>query len=747
MDVVDHRVRRNFDAEASNPQEDSVSELPTRPLDGQEGAPAMIQRILSYIQDGTTTKIGVYGMGGVGKTTLMKNIFNQVDDPNYQRIRTSIARDLDISRFDDCGREGRADQLFERLKERKYLLILDDVWASFELRELGIPHPTRENFSKIVMASRCLDVCNAMDADITLKVELMPENDAWKLFLEEAGSMALQPTIEETAREVLRECEGLPLAIRTVGKSLRNESDVDLWRNALRTLQESSSEIAGMKSEVFESLKLSFDFLDFVTKNCFLYLSLFPEKEIIFTYFLSVNWYLEGLIGDVGNFKEVESKGIAIISKLKNACLLESGNCARNIRMRNIVRDMALWITSSEDDPMFLTRTGPRVRLSLMGTPVDKLPENPNCPKLLTLMLEGNQKLTRIPSGFFQFMDSLQILDLGRTGISSLPSSLSSLKNLRALYFYACKMLDNVEVVGNLHNLEVLDLYLTAVKELPQMFMNLQKLKILRLGFTLDLKKIPPNLFACLPLLEVLNMYRSYGSWQTISDGIRSDELLHGLDLLDLANLVNLSALDITINNSNEWLLNSSLVDRLEGLAIENCANFTGISLLQASKLTRLRALSMLSCPELDQIVNREDVNEIIFPDLRLLQLEALLKLEHMCMGTNGHINFQKLEKLTVKCCNRLKNLFSIELLKQLQNLNYFEVSDCSEMEVIIEGQVREEALQFVDVNKCPMLDKLPLDPKQSRRLTRVEKDWLSELKWEDQSVMAAFQSSFSYCD
>ncbi|CAN6475736.1 unnamed protein product [Victoria cruziana] len=745
MDVVDHRVRRNFDAEASNPQEDSVSGLPTGPLDGQEGAPAMIQRILIYIQDGTTTKIGVYGMGGVGKTTLMKNIFNQVGgfdfiwfitvsrDPNYRRIRTSIARDLDISGYDDCGQEGRADQLFERLKERKYLNPRRCL-----PRELGIPHPTRENFSKIVMASRY----------ITLKVELMPANDAWKLFLEEAGSMALQPTIEETAREVLRECEGLPFAIRTVGKSLRNESDVDLWRSALRTLQESSSEIAGMKSEVFESLKLSFDFLDDVTKNCFLYLSLFPEKEIIFTYFLSVNWYLEGLIGDVGNFKEVESKGIAIISKLKNACLLENGNYARNIRMHNIVRDMALWITSSEDDPMFLTRTGPRVdeapeeedwkktkRLSVMGTLVDKLPENPNCPKLLNLMLEGNQKLTRIPSGFFQFMDALRILDLGRTGISSLPSSLSSLKNLRALYFYACKMLDNVEVVGNLHNLEVLDLYLTAVKELPEMFVNLQKLKILRLGFTLDLKKIPPNL--CL----------SYGSWQTSSDGIRSDELLHGLDLLDLANLANLSPLDIAINNNNEsleWLLNSSLVDRLEGLAIENCANFTGISLLQASKLTRLRALSMLSCPELDQIVNREVANEIIFPDLRLPQLEALPKLEHMCMGTKGHIKFQKLEKLTVKCCNRLKNLFSIELLKELQNLNYFEVSDCSEMEVIIEGQVREEA--FVDVNKCPMLEKLPLDPKQSRRLTSIrgEEDWLSELKWEDQSVLAAFQSSFS---
>ncbi|KAF3772698.1 putative disease resistance protein, partial [Nymphaea thermarum] len=504
MDVIDHKFRRNYDGEASNREDYLATQIPTIPLDGQEGAPAMIQRVLSYLQDGTIAIIGIYGMGGVGKTTLVKNVFNQVGgfdymwfitvskEPNYQGIQTSISRDLGISGYECYGTEERAEQVFQRLKERKYLLILDDVWSGFQLHELGIPNPARDSLSKVVIASRFLDVCDAMEADICLKVEVMFEDDAWKLFVEEAGSVVLQPSIEEIAREVLRDCGGLPLAIRTVGKAMRDKGDVGLWRSALRTLQESSGEIAGMKSEVLESLKLSFDHLDDATKNCFMYLSLFPENEIIFTYFLSVNWYLEGLIADVGDFNEVENKGVAVMSKLKDACLLESGNYARNVRMHDVVRDMALWIASSRDEPMFLTRTGPGVheppeeeewekakRISLMRTSIDRLPEKPICPHLLTLMLEGNQRLTRIPSDFFQSMDALQILNLNRTGIASLPSSLSSLKNLRALYFYACKMLEDVEVVGHLHNLQVLDLYLTAVKELPESFLNLQNLKIL----------------------------------------------------------------------------------------------------------------------------------------------------------------------------------------------------------------------------------------------------------------------------
>ncbi|KAF3776200.1 putative disease resistance protein [Nymphaea thermarum] len=151
-------------------------------------------------------------------------------------------------------------------------------------------------------------------------------------------------------------------------------------------------------------------------------------------------------------------------------------------------------------------------------------------PQLKTLLFEGCEGLTSIPCSFFDSMLALEIVHLNGSMIKRLPDSLTNLKSLGALYFYGCKMLEDISAVVNIPELLVLDLYLTGVKELPE-GLDLKKLRILRMGFTFKLCKIPLNLFSNMPLLEVLNMYRSYGLWDTVSGTRVWKEVLQVLNM------------------------------------------------------------------------------------------------------------------------------------------------------------------------------------------------------------------------
>ncbi|KAF3772700.1 Disease resistance protein [Nymphaea thermarum] len=798
-EVAAHIEKAPMEAEqVSKPREiNRAAPLNPKPLDGQETATRFVKEILDNIKDASISRIGVYGMGGVGKTTIVKHVHNQAKEfdfimyivvsqnLDYKHLQEKIAQYLELPLAKGADLSEGEKLILTRLKGWKYLLILDDVWQDLDIHVLGVPDPV--NGSKVVVVSRTLDACHAMQTDKNIKVEAMCWKDAMSLFIQNTGDVIKQPTIEKIAMEVLRECGGLPIAITTIGAALRNNDDAAVWEDTLRALKQSTGETEGMDEKVFKILKLSYKFLDETKQNCFLYLSMFPEDEIIFTYFLSINWHLEGYIGDGMSIKEIVNKGREIILRLKNANLLESAGYAQNVNMHDLIRDLAVYVSSSEDEANF-TKTGRGVskapteeewmkakRISLMRTSIETLPDRPVSPQLKTLLFEGCEGIKTIPCSFFESMFALEILNLNGTMIKRLPDSLTKLKSLRALYFYGCKMLEDIAAIVDLPELQVLDLYLTGVKELPDGFVNLKKLRILRMGFTFKLCKIPPNLFSNMPLLEVLNMFRSYGLWKTDSEGRTSAGQSQGtLNLEDLADKENLSSVELTIKESGESiqrLMESKLVGRLEGLAIQCCGNFEGIDSSKAEDAERLKALMVQSCPELKKIIRGTDPKKVIFPDLRLLQLEELPMLERVYVEMEAHISFLKLEKLTIKGCKALKAIFTYELLKQLQNLVHFEVSNCPEVENVIDGQVGDEdevfpkltsfgihnlqklttiyegvlklkALASVEVSKCPLLKKLPLDAQNcgKMRIVQGEKEWWEGLVWQEESTKAAFQ-------
>ncbi|RWR72000.1 putative disease resistance protein [Cinnamomum micranthum f. kanehirae] len=519
-----------------------------------------LQKILALIEDVGIRKIGIWGMGGIGKTRTLKLLNNRLDQESYmfdiviwitvsgegsqRKVQNDIAERLKCPEK-DMSDNGLRAFISNELSGKKFLLILDDIWERIDLSDVGIPILNQENGCKVLLTTRDLGVCRQMETDVEIQMEKLSEEEAWSLFNEKAGDVAISPCIEPIARDIVKKCSGLPLAIIVIGSSLRKISFIGVWRNTLKKLQlPSTSQIKGMEKEVFSCLRISYGRLpnDF-ERNLFLYCSLYPEDHKILIPELVEYCWLEGYIQGVDSIEEARDDGHHMVMNLADASLLERVDDSEEyVKMHDIIRDFALKEASG-----FFVKTGKHVKhppkdkewlqsqkMSLMGCSLGCLSERPNCGSLSTLLMQYNNQLTVIPSPFFECMHSLCILDLSRTNIKSLPSSLCNLVNLRGLYLKDCERLEELPYqVGALKQLEVLDLGgCTAIIYLPREVGELTRLKRLIVGFLdrnysqndddvdcseddddvdteeWDMKlRVPTGIIPKLPYLEELSLY------------------------------------------------------------------------------------------------------------------------------------------------------------------------------------------------------------------------------------------------
>ncbi|XVF78221.1 hypothetical protein PTKIN_Ptkin14bG0112900 [Pterospermum kingtungense] len=201
-------------------------------------------------------------MSGVGKTSLSKHVNNElIKDANKFNIvvwvnvsrncsvtalQSKIAKAVNVVIPEDEDETMRAGVLSKMLHQKgRYALILDDVWESFSLEEVGIPEPTTGNGSKLVLTTRSLDVCHRMDCRV-ITMELLPQADAWTLFLNKVGQGLMSSAeIVPVARYVAERCGGLPWVIITVASSMRGEYNIQIWRNTLKELNRNVQTING----------------------------------------------------------------------------------------------------------------------------------------------------------------------------------------------------------------------------------------------------------------------------------------------------------------------------------------------------------------------------------------------------------------------------------------------------------------------------------------------------------------------
>ncbi|KAK2981408.1 hypothetical protein RJ640_003443 [Escallonia rubra] len=324
-----------------------------------------LDSVLKSLNRENVNRIGVWGMGGVGKTALVRTLNNT---PSFiqpfsrviwvtvskqfdmRRIQIAIAGRLGLDTTKEESMESTAHRIFQTLQEEeKLLLILDDVWETVDLDRLGVPAPDDRPGWKLLLTSRSLDVCRQMKTDKDITVEVLDDEESWKLFTQNTGKVVNLENIEPVAKQLAGECGGLPLLINIVDASMRGKEMVQLWEDALSEMRRSPvPNINGIHDKVYKPLKWSYDALEGTTiKSCFLFCALYPEDFSIKVKELVQSWLAEGLIDGLRSYEESTNRGIALIENLKDSCLLERGDFGDSVKMHDVVRDLASWISSS----------------------------------------------------------------------------------------------------------------------------------------------------------------------------------------------------------------------------------------------------------------------------------------------------------------------------------------------------------------------------------------------------------------
>ncbi|XP_024014679.1 probable disease resistance protein At1g15890 [Eutrema salsugineum] len=425
------------------------------------GLESMVEKAWNSLMDVERRILGLYGMGGVGKTTLLARINNKFVDEFDVVIWVVVSKDLQNEGIQNqiLGRLGldekrkgeteKASSIYHILSKKKFVLLLDDLWSEVDLNKIGVPPPTRDNGSKIVFTTRSKEVCRDMGADDEMKVDCLSWDEAWELFRNTVGEATLKrhEEIAELAREIAKKCCGLPLALNVIGRAMAYKEGVHEWRYALEVLNLSSHKFKGMDDKILPILKFSYDDLkDQNVRSCFLYCSLFPEDYEIEKERLIEYWIGEGFINGNRGEDGSNNQGHAIIGSLVRAHLLmdvdRDAYLAEKVKMHDVLREMALWIGKEEET--VCVKSGAKLRhipndiinwkvarrISLMSNQIEEISCSPKCPNLSTLFL-GDNKLKVISGEFFRFMPALAVLDLSQ--IRSIGGIGTSLPNLQVL--------------------------------------------------------------------------------------------------------------------------------------------------------------------------------------------------------------------------------------------------------------------------------------------------------------------------
>ncbi|XP_051123226.1 putative late blight resistance protein homolog R1B-17 [Andrographis paniculata] len=295
----------------------------------------------------------IVGMGGIGKTTLAKSLYDDsfVVDHFDLRIWLTISQEYSAEQILKVGLEGNAGEnerlnelgtrFYQKLFGRRYLIVMDDMWSTGPWDELRRFFPNDENGSRIMLTTRFSNIGAFLGSYDPYSLNFLDENESWDLFCQNAFSRKGCPYrhLESFAKEITKCCRGLPLEIVVVSRLLANsDMTAKYWENVGKNISMLAS--LGDDDHCMRILSLSYQSLPIHLKPCFLYLRAFPEDSRINVSELADLWIAEGFI-KAKRSRSLEDIAMEYVKSLIDRNLIFWRNTNR-CGIHDLLRDLCL---------------------------------------------------------------------------------------------------------------------------------------------------------------------------------------------------------------------------------------------------------------------------------------------------------------------------------------------------------------------------------------------------------------------
>ncbi|KAF7092991.1 hypothetical protein CFC21_095430 [Triticum aestivum] len=723
----------------------------SRSLDEEDlvGVDENREKLEQWLEGGDLERsvIALLGMGGLGKTALaanvykkkreefqchawvsisqtysrehvLRNIIEEVCKDNVSVLSSTVA--MDIVRLEET--------LKEFLEQRKYLIILDDVWTPEAFDDLSRVLTHNYKGSRLIITTREGDVAAHASPRQTIKMEVLPEDKAWELFCKKAFPRETNhecPTeLKPLSKEIVSKCKGLPLAIVSVGSLLSVcERTVEELRRVNNQLSWEINNNPRL-DHIRNVLHLSFIYLPTQLKSCLLYCSLFSEDYIFRRKQIMRLWTAEGFVKERGRntLEEVAEGYLKELVDRNMLQLVERNSFGRmkTFRMHDILRELALDLCQKNYFGVTYDGECEESLQDVRRLILQKLKKDNHQPisgihQLRTVITLGNSMPSTTIPLLCKESRYLTVLELSGLPVEKIPDAIGDLFNLRHLGLRGSNVKMLPKSLEKLSNLLTLDLCRSDTHELPSGIVKLKKLRHLFVERVIDptWRELTCRGGVCIPnglgnlknlqtlqALEAqdvslmhlgdLRQMRSLRLWNV--KGIYCERISESLVQMQY-----LSCLCVGARDENEVLMLNvhlpnvqklSLRGRLAEGALDESPLFQAVggqnlyqlslywSHLREDPLPSLSRLSNLTLLRLTRAYNGEQLAFLTgwFPKLKVLSLRDLSNLSRLEIQQGAMVSLERLILTNLSSMTEVSS--GIEFLLPLQYLGFLEITN-----------------------------------------------------------------------
>jgi hypothetical protein len=603
--------------------------------------------------------VSIIGMGGSGKTTLARQIYNDnviqshfncrawvYISQNFRTrelfleiLKSEMPKSDELTRkklFKYLSEDELKEKLFNCLQGRRYLIVMDDIWRTEVWDEVRSAFPDNSNGSRILITSRVKEV--ALHASLTPPYFLgsLNKDESWELFSKKVFDGGKCPSkLETLGRKIAEDCRGLPLSIVVLGGFLANEKKTHkAWSKLIGNVNWHLNEANTLIYK--DILASTYTCLPRYLKKCFLYFGIYPEGFEIPVRRLMHLWEAEDFIWhnpdrlweDVA---EIYLKELIDRSLIQVASRRTDGG-VKTCRIHALLRDLCISESAKEKflevstdvNPLSVNKSN---RLSIQGSLDPYISSNSSHP-FRSLLFHGQDTYDFEPNHWKWVLENfklLRTLNFGCVNLYSIPTMIEHLIHLKYLGIESDALKAIPDSIGNLSYLETLDFRGTFLNYLPEGIWKLQSLRNLYVSGPVSFPNhLDPLENLCVLSTVSLNQHtasRGIPNLTKLGIWFASDE--NNSEVVDvlkcLAHLSRLQTLKI-INCSERPSLPISFPQTITKITLRHVRIKVRRDMKVLGKLLNLKILKLQSCLLSSQLY----VFAGSFPRLQVLKLENL---------------------------------------------------------------------------------------------------------------------------